>query len=572
VKKIISTIIAFALLLSYSTCVFAVDFEDVSDDDWFAEAVEWAYDESIMNGVSETHFDPHEKITRSMLMTILWRVAGEPSVTSSVPFTDLREDWYKNAIVWAYENGITNGTSATEFSPYEILSREAIATILYRYLTSVKNDLQISTDLSAYSDGNKVSDWATDAISWAIADEIITCSSNSILPAEGVSRAECAFSFMKFCGKYRDILLNNDNPAEDDSYKSIETPSKKFVYTRKYFAKKDNTKALSLYYPNVWEFTVTDRATFTYKGAEVGYITPGNVSSDGWKIVFENSFVNGELKTMQYIEKRGTGSTLSFRHRFVYTGLGETMTAVFDYKYINEKTEEKLLKETYISSTITDSKIGALSSLKNAKNILIIGNSFISTSRVGKILSDMFAANGVKTNVTWEQRGMASLITYVSDSAMMNKIRSGKYDAIFACGMYSEEDVTCLKTLDEACKRSGTTLVLFPAHNENGNYIGKAQSKFPHLTVINWKSEIDALLNGGKKDYWDFCMDDSHLHSTPLAGYVGAHMIYRAIQGTVPTAKISGEISQRTVESKLGDYVKTGFTQKISSSSLKYFD
>ncbi len=570
-KKLSAALLALVMLFSSVTCISAVDFEDVSDDDWFAEAVEWAYNESIMKGVSDTHFEPHEKITRSMLMTILHRVAGEPDAASAAPFTDLTEDWYKKSVAWAYESGITKGTSATEFSPYEILSRETIATILYRFLTSAKPDLKCTADLSAYSDGGEVSDWAKDGMSWAAADGIIACSDGKLLPREGVSRAECASSFMKFCEKYRSVITGGDNPAEDDAYKTIETPTKKFVYTRKYFAKKDSTTALILSYPQNWSFAVTDRATFTYKGVEIGYVIPADVSSNGWKTVAETSFAKDDLKTTQYIEKSGTGSTLAFRYRYVYTGLGETMTAVFDYKYINAKTAENLLRETYLVSTVTEPNIGILSSLKNTKSVLVFGNSFVSTSCVGVILSDMFASNGVRTSVTSNQRGNASLATYASDTAFMNRIRNGAYGAVFACGLYSSEDIDALKKLDEACKRSGTTLVLFPAHNETPQFISRAKEEFPHIIMLDWKAELNALINGGK-NILDFCYDDSIFHSKPLAGYVGAHMIYRAIFGETPSGKISGEISQTTVENKLGDYVKTGSAQRVRASSIKYFE
>ena len=106
---------------------------------------------------------------------------------------------------------------------------------------------------------------------------------------------------------------------------------------------------------------------------------------------------------------------------------------------------------------------------------------------------------------------------------------------------------------------------------ENGRVISSATSSHPDLVCLNWKAEIDALIQTGI-DKWEFCRDDEHKHSTALAGYVGAHMIYRALYGTPPFGPMWDAIDQQYAEDMLGSYVETGYIKQMDTSQILYFN
>jgi hypothetical protein len=153
----------------------------------------------------------------------------------------------------------------------------------------------------------------------------------------------------------------------------------------------------------------------------------------------------------------------------------------------------------------------------------------------------------------------------------MDDIRSGMYGAVFICGFYSKDQVQSLAVLKNACDDSGTALFMFPAHNEPSDSIAHARKKVRGVYLLNWKEEVQAFIdNGGNK--WDFCIDDQHLHSTPLAGYIGAHMIYRAIHGEIPIKPVNQIVLQSEVDRILGDYPKTGIIYNVGVFNLYFFD
>ncbi len=209
--------------------------------------------------------------------------------------------------------------------------------------------------------------------------------------------------------------------------------------------------------------------------------------------------------------------------------------------------------------------------LKKARSIIILGNSFVGSSAVGRILSEMLEVNGKDCRVRAVSRGYAQVGTYTDDAAMMADIGNGYYDAVFICGFYGDEQIENLGILKRVCEKSNTVLVIFPAHNENAGLVSDAAVRYPTLTLLNWKAEIDRLIKDGV-DRWDMYVNDAHRHSTPLAGYVGAHMIYRAMYGTMPFMPISSELSQLDVDEKLGDYAYVGDAKITPESKITYMN
>lgn len=160
-------------------------FTDLDAKAWYHEGVDYALTNGLMNGVGGGRFEPDGQLTRAQLVTVLYRAAGEPDTGKQVnPFTDVADDaWYTKAVIWAANNGIVNGVAKNTFAPDDSITREQIATMLYRYAgaEAAKED-----KLSAFPDAAKVSDWAKEALNWAVAGGLI----NGVADANGTANLE----------------------------------------------------------------------------------------------------------------------------------------------------------------------------------------------------------------------------------------------------------------------------------------------------------------------------------------------------------------------------------------------
>jgi hypothetical protein len=177
-------------------------FTDVDEDDWFYEAVAYVYDKGMMNGVTTTQFAPKENLNRAMIAQVLFNLEGKPAGADSA-FTDVAPTaWYCDAVNWAAANKIVEGYGDGTFGPTDDITREQMAAILYRYAAYKGYDTSVQGDLSLFIDGDKVSAWAVDAMTWAVGTELIGGKGDGILDPTGTAtRAEVAQIFMNFCEK-----------------------------------------------------------------------------------------------------------------------------------------------------------------------------------------------------------------------------------------------------------------------------------------------------------------------------------------------------------------------------------
>ena len=176
-------------------------FLDVNEGDWFYDAVAYAYENGLMDGVGGNRFAPNSATTRAQLVTILYRLEGQPAVSGDLPFTDVEAGtWYTNAVGWAAQNGIVNGIGDDTFAPGNDLTREQLVTILYRYAESKGYDVSASADLAGYPDGEEIQAYAREAMAWAVAENIIQgMEDDTLKPAGNASRAQIATILMRFC-------------------------------------------------------------------------------------------------------------------------------------------------------------------------------------------------------------------------------------------------------------------------------------------------------------------------------------------------------------------------------------
>ena len=175
-------------------------FTDVGESDWFYEAVKYACENGLMNGIGDETFAPNSNLTRAMLVTILYRYEGEPDVNDGTVFADVPEnEWYTDAIAWASANGIVNGYGDGLFGTNDDITREQLATILYNFAKFKRLDVSKTIDLETFEDGVEVSTWAADAMAWAVAEGLINGRSATELAANGTAtRAEAATLLMRF--------------------------------------------------------------------------------------------------------------------------------------------------------------------------------------------------------------------------------------------------------------------------------------------------------------------------------------------------------------------------------------
>lgn len=174
-------------------------FVDVAAEDWYGDAVAAVYARGLMTGTAEDTFAPELAATRGMVVSILHRLAGSPTVSAEV-FEDVTaDDWYGQAVAWAASEGIASGTSAETFSPNAAVTREQLAALLCNFAAQQGMDTTARSDLSSFDDAETVSDWAQDAVSWAHAEGLLAGTSATTLSPQGeATRAQLAAMLVRF--------------------------------------------------------------------------------------------------------------------------------------------------------------------------------------------------------------------------------------------------------------------------------------------------------------------------------------------------------------------------------------
>lgn len=187
-------------------------FNDVAETDWFYENVKYASENGLFNGVSPTTFSPNSELTRAMLVTVLYRADNQPEVTDASKFADVTEDaYYADAVAWAQANGIVNGVSETEFAPDAKITREQIATIIYRYAVYKGLEAVDMQENLTFTDGDEISEYAVGAMNWIVGQEIIKGYEDStVRPLNNATRAEATAILQRFLVKIEAIQSNSN--------------------------------------------------------------------------------------------------------------------------------------------------------------------------------------------------------------------------------------------------------------------------------------------------------------------------------------------------------------------------
>ena len=181
------------------------DFSDVPADAWSAEAVQYVYENGLMTGTSDTTFSPDLTTSRSMIATILWRMAGSPVVNYAMDFADVPADqWYAEAVRWASSEGIVGGYGNGFFGTGHPITREQFAVMLYRFAQKQGYDVSVgeNTNILSYTDVSSVSEYAIPAMQWAVGSGVITGTGDTLAPQGETTRAQAAMMLMRFSEQY----------------------------------------------------------------------------------------------------------------------------------------------------------------------------------------------------------------------------------------------------------------------------------------------------------------------------------------------------------------------------------
>ncbi len=285
-KKVISTILAVVMLLTAIITVNAASFSDVKSSDWFYTSVNYVADKGIMQGTSSTTFAPTTSLSRAMGVTLLYRVAGTPSVSGvNIPFTDVQSgQWYTDAVKWAYKNGVVNGKSSTVFGTNDNITRAEFATIVNRYSNSMNYKLPVNRT-NFVSDVEAIPSWAFEAVNVMFKAEIINGKDGGIFdPSANITRAEAAAMIERFMKAPKNAGSGTVTPPVDDD--PVPTTGKLVVKEKKYDYNGANVMILNVENQSSKNLTLT--ITAKYQDASGKTIRTGTRTIEGFPANYRN--------------------------------------------------------------------------------------------------------------------------------------------------------------------------------------------------------------------------------------------------------------------------------------------
>lgn len=216
-----SVIIAYATINSSTEAkTYENQFVDVNESDWFYGDIQYVCENKLMNGTSDTEFSPMGSTTRGMIVTILWRLEGEPIEDGKV-FEDVSNDaYYHKAVAWASNKNIVSGYDEKSFAPDDTATREQLATIMYRYASYKKYDISKEVELDKYIDKDQISEYAIQSIKWANANGIISgTSAETISPRDDVQRCQVAAILKRFCNNVVRVEETEESKQTEENSK-----------------------------------------------------------------------------------------------------------------------------------------------------------------------------------------------------------------------------------------------------------------------------------------------------------------------------------------------------------------
>ena len=192
-KGLLSVILTLSLLCGVCVVNASAAYTDIPAGAWYEEAVNWCGDNGIMSGTSDTSFSPDSTMSRAMLASVLYRVAGSPAIGETGAFSDVVPGiWYADAVAWASGTGMMSGYGEGVFGSNDPVTREQLAAILYRYAQSTNQDVSVGNNILSYHDASAIEEYAIPAMQWAVGAGIISGSESNLTPKSSATRAQVA--------------------------------------------------------------------------------------------------------------------------------------------------------------------------------------------------------------------------------------------------------------------------------------------------------------------------------------------------------------------------------------------
>lgn len=178
-------------------------FTDIKSSLWHYDYVKFAFENNLMNGISHSQFSPNSTLSRAMVATVLHRMSGSPDASYSPVFTDVADDlWYSKSIMWAYESGVVTGYGNELFGPNDVITREQLAAMMYRYEELNGGDMASRSELSSFTDSASVSSWAKTAMEWSVSTGLISgVTASTLVPSGTATRAQCATILTRYMSR-----------------------------------------------------------------------------------------------------------------------------------------------------------------------------------------------------------------------------------------------------------------------------------------------------------------------------------------------------------------------------------
>ena len=193
---------AYTITASHEDNCPSADYTDVDTGAWYHEAIDFAIENDLMNGVGDNIFNPDGNLSRAMMVRILWNMEDQPTNVSGSYSDVVAGAWYEKAVLWATANNIVNGYPDGSFGPDNSITRQEMAAILYRYAQFKEYDMTAEDDLTRFPDGDETAEWAETFVRWAVAEGLLNGRDDGTLdPAGTATRAEVAQIFMNYCEK-----------------------------------------------------------------------------------------------------------------------------------------------------------------------------------------------------------------------------------------------------------------------------------------------------------------------------------------------------------------------------------
>lgn len=325
----------------------SMPFTDVKEADWFYDAVQYVYENGMMSGTGTSTFTPDTTATRGMIVTILHRMEGTPYAAGEEFIDVTTGQYYSNAVAWASANGIVSGYGNGTFGPNDTITREQMATILYRYVQYKGYDAETAGEISTFTDDNQVSSYAVEAMNWAVGSGLIFgVGNNALAPKDSATRAQVAVILMRFCDSvvpvYYTVIFEANGGTTVNDYVKVASGSAIGVLPE---ATKEGYTFLGWYTDEIEGTQITASTTITENMTLYAHWVVNEIGTRNYRVTFDKN--DGTVGVYQ-VQRVNAGEMVSepiepTRELYRFTGWYMESAAITKYDFNTPVTSDLTL-------------------------------------------------------------------------------------------------------------------------------------------------------------------------------------------------------------------------------------